>query len=258
MIFFAGISAASNDPALLTASSNAGLSPFSIALQHAGWSHGPDLINAFILTATASAVNSAIYVASRTLYSLAICGRAPKFLAKTGWKGVPVNAAIASNAVGLLALLNISNGAGKVFSYLISISGAATFVAWACIGITHLRFRRAWYLQGHTPDELPFRAILFPWGPYFTSALNIFLLLIQGYGTLLTPFKPVDFVFSYIVIVLFLAILLFWKFYKRTKLVNLAEVDLHYGRRLPAVGQDETEPAFFTKAARWAGRRLRS
>jgi yeast amino acid transporter len=71
--------------------------------------------------------------------------------------------------------------------------------------------------------------------------LNFFLLLIQGYETFITPWKPVDFVFDYIIIVLFLIILVGWKLWHRTKLVNLAEVDLDYGRRTYLAGPDETE-----------------
>lgn len=260
MIFFAGISAASNDAGLLTPSSNTGMSPFSIALQHAGWSHGPDLINAFIFTVTFSANNSSIYIASRTLYSLADLGRAPKFLLWTPFRGVPVWAAVASNLVGLLALINIASGAEKVFSYIISLSGAATFIDWACIGIIHIRFRTAWRLQGNTEEDLPFRALCYPWGACFITFLNTFLLVIQGYETFITPWKPVDFVFSYIVIVLFLLLLLFWKLYHKTKLVNLADVDLSYGRRTYLGGDEESEGklSLFMRAARSVGNRFRS
>ena len=259
MAFFASISVASDDPELLSASSNTGLSPYSIALKHAGWSAGPDLINVFIFTATFSATNSSIYIASRTLYSLADLRRAPKFLKKTGFKGVPVYAAAISNAVGLLALINVASGAGAVFTYIVSLSGAATFVAWACIGITHLRFRRAWRLQGHTVDELPFRAFLYPWGAYFVAGLNLFLLIIQGYGTLLTPWKPVEFVFAYVIIVLFVLILVGWKLYHKTRLVNLAEVDLHYGQRIHLAPVDEPEdgPSMLARAARSVGNRFK-
>ncbi len=260
MIFFAGISAASNDPSILSPTSNAGLSPFAIALKNAGWSHGPDLINVFIFTATFSAINSSIYIASRTLYSLADLGRAPKFLLWTPFRGVPVWAAIVSNLVGLLALINVAAGAGKVFNYLISLSGAATFIAWACIGITHLRFRKAWHLQGNSVDDLPFRAMWYPYGAYFVTFLNLFLLLIQGYENFITPWKPVDFVFSYIVIALFTILLVGWKLWHRTKLVNLAEVDLNYGRRTYLGGQDESEEeaSVFSRAFRSVGNRFHS
>jgi yeast amino acid transporter len=260
MIFFAGISAASDDNSLLSPTSNAGMSPFAIALKNAGWSHGPDLINVFIFTATFSAINSSIYISSRTLYALADLGRAPKFLLWTPFRGVPVWSAVVSNLVGLLALINIASGAGKVFSYIISLSGAATFIAWACIGITHLRFRRAWHLQGNTAADLPFKSLWYPYGAYFVTFLNLFLLLIQGYENFITPWKPVDFVFSYIVIVLFVVLLVGWKLWHRTKLVNLAEVDLSYGRRTYLGGADEREEeaSVFTRVARSVGNRFRS
>ena len=260
MVFFAGIIVPSNSSEILNATSNTGMSPFSIALQNAGWSHGPDLINVFIFTASFSAINSSIYIASRALYSLADLGRAPKFLLKTTSRGVPVYAAIVSNLVGLLALINVASGAGNVFTYIISVSGAATFIAWGCIGITHLRFRRAWRLQGHTSDELPFRALWYPWGAYFISGLNIFLLIIQGYGTLLSPWKPVSFVFSYVIVVLFVILLVFWKFYKKTKLVNLMEVDLQHGRRdfLDSEEGSETGQSIFSRASQFVANRFSS
>lgn len=231
MIFFAGIIVPSNDPNFLTAGTKSGLSPWTIALQNAGWKHASDLINMFLLTASFSAINSAIYISSRVLYSLADFGRAPAFFKKTTSKNVPVYAAFVSNLMGLIALINVASGAGTAFTYILDIAGAAAFVAWACIGITHLRFRRAWRLQGHAPEELPFRAFLYPWGAYFISVINIFLLLIQGYATFLTPWQPVAFVFSYIIVVLFVLLFVFWKFWKKTEFVNLAEVDLQRGRR---------------------------
>lgn len=231
MIFFAGIIVPSNDPNFLSAGTDSGMSPWSIALQTAGWKSAPDLINVFLLTASFSAINSAIYISSRVLYSMAEAGRAPAFLKRTTSKNVPIYAALVSNLMGLIALINVASGAGTAFTYILDIAGAAAFIAWACIGITHLRFRRAWRLQGHTVDELPFRAFLFPYGAYFISGINVFLLLIQGYATLLTPWQPVSFVFSYIIVVLFVVLFVGWKVAKKTRFVDLAEVDLQYGRR---------------------------
>ncbi|KAJ5160722.1 amino acid permease [Penicillium canariense] len=231
MVFFSGIIVPSNDPGFLTAGSGTGSSPFSIALQKAGWQGAPNLINVFILTASFSAINSAIYISSRVLYSLATLGRAPAFLKKTTSRGVPIYAAILSNLMGLVAIMNVASGAGTAFGYILDIAGAAALIAWGCIGVTHLRFRHAWKLQGRSAEELPFRAFLFPYGAYFVSGFNTFLVLIQGYGTLLTPWQPVGFVFSYIILVLFILAYAFWKVIKRTRLVSLSEVDLNYGQR---------------------------
>jgi amino acid transporter len=251
LIFFAGISVASNDASILNATSRTGMSPFSVALKNAGWAHGPDLINAFMLTSSFSAINSSVYVSTRSLYSLADMGRAPAFLKKTVFGGVPIYAALVSNAVGLLALINVASGAGKVFGYIIDIAGSACFIAYAWIGIIHIRFRKAWRLQGHTVEELPFRAMWYPYGAYGLVVFNTFLLFINGYGSVINPFHPVDFVFSYIIVVLFALLWVFWKFYHKTHVVNLAEVDLQYGQRSYLGDEDEEEePSRIKKAFR--------
>ncbi|KAH8695305.1 amino acid permease [Talaromyces proteolyticus] len=231
LVFFASIIVPSNDPGFVTATSKSASSPYSLALQHAGWEAAPNLINTFIFTAVFSSINSSNYIASRTLLSLAQLGRAPRIFAKTTSRGVPIYAVIVTNTLGLIALINTGAGAGPVFTYLVTISGSATFIAWAFIGITHLRFRRAWKLQGRLPEDLPFRAWLYPWGTLFVVALNLFLVFIQGYSTLLTPWQPVAFVFNYIILVLFFGLWMFWKFWKKCKFVDLRKVDLNKDRR---------------------------
>ncbi|KAK6956942.1 hypothetical protein Daesc_002224 [Daldinia eschscholtzii] len=231
LVFFAGIIVPYNDSSLLTATSKSAQSPWTIALVNAGWAGGGNLVNVVMITAQLSSVNSAIYVASRSLVALAVNGRAPAFFARTTRNGVPANAIIFSNVLGLLALLNIAATPGKVFSYLISISGAATFIAWAFIGVTHLRLRRAWVVQGHSLDELPYRAFLYPYGAWFVVLLNLFLVFISGYEVFVGGFAAVDFVFSYIVIAIFTFLYFGWKLVKKTKVVQLAEADLVMGRR---------------------------
>ncbi|KAI1422480.1 amino acid permease/ SLC12A domain-containing protein [Xylaria sp. FL1777] len=231
LVFFAGIIVPYNSPDLLTGTSKSALSPWTIALVNAGWGGAGNLLNVVMITAQFSSVNSAIYVASRSLVALASQGRAPRFFAKTSKNGIPVRAIVFSNTLGLIALLNIASSPGKVFGYLVSISGAATFVAWAFIGITHLRMRKAWVLQGYSIDELPYKALFHPYGTWFVVLLNIFLVFISGYSVFIGGFAAVDFVFDYIVLVIFTLLYLFWKFFKGTKLVSLAEVDLVTGRR---------------------------
>jgi amino acid transporter len=231
LVFFAGIIVPYNSPDLLTGTSKSALSPWTIALVNAGWGGAGNLLNVVMITAQFSSVNSAIYVASRSLVALAHQGRAPRFFAKTTKNGIPVRAIVFSNTLGLLALLNIASSPGKVFGYLVSISGAATFVAWAFIGVTHLRIRKAWVLQGYSVDELPYRAILYPYGTWFVVLLNLFLVFISGYSVFIGGFAAVDFVFDYIVLVIFTLLYLFWKLFKGTKIVSLREVDLVTGRR---------------------------
>ena len=49
------------------------------------------------------------------------------------------------------------------------------------------------------------------------------------------------FVFSYIIVVLFVGLLVFWKVFKKTKWVNLAEVDLQSDRKETLGGQYDVE-----------------
>jgi yeast amino acid transporter len=176
-------------------------------------------------------MNSALYVASRSLVSLAKSGRAPKFFAKTTKNGTPANALIFSNLLGLFSILNYTAGPGKVFSYLTSLSGSATYIAWAVIGVTHVRFRRGWIAQGHRVEDLPFRALWYPYGTMFVIFINTFLVFISGYGVFVGGFDAVGFVINYIVIVVFVVLFCGWKILKRTKLVPLSEMDLTTGRR---------------------------
>lgn len=95
-------------------------SPHHIAMQ----------VNVVMITAQLSSMNSALYVASRSLVNLASTGRAPRFFAKTTKSGTPVYALVFSNALGLIAMLNYRVGTGKIFTYVVNIAGSATYIAW--------------------------------------------------------------------------------------------------------------------------------
>lgn len=183
------------------------------------------------ITAQLSSMNSALYVASRSLVSLAKEGRAPRFFAKTTTNGTPVNALVFSNLLGLISMLNYKAGPGKVFSYLITISGSATYIAWAVIGITHLRFRKGWAIQGHRVQDLPFKALWYPYGTLFVVIINTFLVFIAGYSVFINGFHAVDFVINYLVIAVFVVLFCGWKIVKKTKMVPLVQMDLKTGRR---------------------------
>ncbi|EFW98586.1 agp3-like amino acid permease [Grosmannia clavigera kw1407] len=138
LVFFAGLLVPSDSPELLTASSKSGKSPWTIAFERAGAPQLGHVVNVVMLTAQFSSMNSALYVASRSLAALAAAGRAPRFFARTNRSGTPVYALVFSNAVGLVAILNYRTGPALIFSYLTSISGSATYIAWAFIGIVPL------------------------------------------------------------------------------------------------------------------------
>ena len=110
---FFGLTCPANAEGLIKAGSRALKSPMTIAIQNAGWESGVHLINAFIFVTCLSAVNSSIYIGSRTLLFMAQDGKAPRFLGWTDRRGVPIPAIVFTNACGALSMMNVSTGAGQ-------------------------------------------------------------------------------------------------------------------------------------------------
>ncbi|KAI0023464.1 amino acid permease-like protein [Xylariomycetidae sp. FL0641] len=228
--FFFGLTCPSNAKELVDGSSDALQSPMTVAIQNAGWVGGVNLINAFILVTCISAINSSIYIASRTLLFMAQDGKAPRFLGWTNRRGVPMLAITFANATGALSMLNVSTGAAKAYSYIVSLSGVSTFLVWGSISFTHIRFRQAWALQGYDTKDLPFVSMWYPYNAYFGLCANAFLALIQGW-TNFAPFDAGGFVDAYILLPVFGIIYLCYKFWFKTRYWRLDEIDLVAGRR---------------------------
>lgn len=250
-IFF-GLTCSASADGLVHGSSRALQSPMTIAIQTAGWNSGVHLINAFILITCLSAVNSSIYIGSRTVLYMAQSGKAPKFLGFTDKRGVPAFAILLTNAFGAISQMNNSTGASEAYEYIVNLSGVSTFLVWGSISFVHIRFRRAWAKQGHTSSELPFKSILYPWNAYFGLAANVFLALVQGWTTL-SPFKAGKFVDSYILLALFPVIFVVYKLFKRTRFLRAYEVDLDSGRRadLDQSKKSHSRLAKFSKSPTW-------
>lgn len=127
-VFFLTLTVPSDDPNLLRATSRTAQSPFVIAFARAGSVAGAHAVNAVIVVTILSAVNSSLYVGSRTLVGLASQGQAPGLFARTNGRGVPVIAVVTTNLTGFLSLLNLSSGAGRFYSWIVSMTGVATFI----------------------------------------------------------------------------------------------------------------------------------
>lgn len=228
---FYGATVPFDDPNL-SASTKVLKSPIAIAISRAGWAGGAHLVNAFILITCISAINGSLYIGSRTLTHLAHEGLAPKILAWTDRRGVPIPAITVFNALGLISLMNVSVGAANAYSYIVNLSGVGVFIVWGVISYTHLRIRKAWVAQGRSIEELPYKALFYPWTPVLSLAANIFLALIQGWSYFV-PFDAGNFVDAYILlpvgILLYIGICVFKSNHFRT--VDLRSIDLDEGRR---------------------------
>lgn len=126
---------------------------------------------------------SCIYGGSRPLVALAEMGYGPKFLTYVDKSGRPLWAVAAIVAWGPIAYLNLIPDAGtQVFNWLIALSGLSTLFTWLAICVTHIRFRSAWKVQGHSVDELPYRAFGGVFGSYFSAVLIVLVLIAQFYA----------------------------------------------------------------------------
>ncbi|OQU97069.1 hypothetical protein CLAIMM_03070 [Cladophialophora immunda] len=225
MPFFQGLICPSDSPDLLNADSVVASSPFTIGFTKAGWKTSGHFVNALITVAFVSAANGVVYVQSRTVYSLALTGRAPKIFARTTSRGVPWVAILTSNLWGFLCLMNRKLSAGQVFAYMTSVGGTAAYIAWAAIIFTHLQIRAAAKKQNIDVSTFPYKAFGSIWIYRLNFAFNIFLLFIQGYTVFKHPFNWRSFIACYITIPTFFILFFGFKLYYKTHWVRLHEVD---------------------------------
>lgn len=173
---------ASSDVLLGSSGANTKASPFVLAITMAGVKGLPSVFNAVITLAVISVANSATYASTRTLQAMAAGGMAPKALAYVDNKGRPIPTIILQLVFGLLAFINEADETGGIiFDWLLSLSGIANFFVYGSICLAHIRFRKAWAAQGHTLDEIPYRASFGVIGSYVCVGLNFLCLAAQFY-----------------------------------------------------------------------------
>lgn len=172
-------------PNLLSYSSGAGSSPWAIAAREAGIRGLDSVINAVIVTSAWSAGNAYLYLASRTLYSIALIGTAPKIFTKCNEQGLPYYALAASAVFSLLAYLNVGSQSGKVFNWFANLINTGAYQSWICIGIIYLRFRAACDAQNLDASQLPFRSRFQPYLTYFNLFILTLLMLLSGFSVFL-------------------------------------------------------------------------
>jgi len=125
--------------------------------------HAKFMVDAVVLIAVASCMNSSIYIASRMLFSLGRRGDAPRPLKRTSLAGVPRAAVIASSVLGAGVTLFSYFAPAGLFDFLLASSGAIALLVYLVIAISQLRMRRRLQRQN---IELAFHMWLFPWLTY--------------------------------------------------------------------------------------------
>lgn len=169
-----------NDPRLIGSSdSDAKASPFVIAIHNAGIKVLDSVMNVVIMIAVISVGNSAVYGSSRTLAALAEQGQAPKIFAYIDKTGRPLVAIIFASALGFLAFLAATDKEEEAFLWMQALSGLSSIFTWGSICLAHIRFRRAWRLQGKELSQLAFRSQAGVLGSWLGFIFNVLVLIAQ-------------------------------------------------------------------------------
>jgi len=220
-----------NDPTLVdvltSGESSAAASPYVIAMGNLGINGLPHLVNALLITSIFSAGNTYTYCATRSLYSLAIEGRAPKFLRKCTRNGVPIYCFLIVMIFPFLSFLQLSDSSAKVLSWLINIVTAGGLINFITMCITYLCFYRACKAQGLDRKTLPYTGYFQPYGTIIALCFQVAILGAYGYSTFLPGKFTIEGLFTYYTMVFIAPITFgFWKLYKKTRWLRPHEVDL--------------------------------
>jgi GABA permease len=131
-----------------------------------------------ILTAVASCLNSALYTASRMLFSLAQRHDAPAAVGRLARNGAPWVAVLASMVVGFLAVIGNYLLPEKIFGYLLATSGAVALFVYLAIAISQLVLGRRMRADG---ERAPVRMWLFPYLTVFIIVAIVAILVLMAF-----------------------------------------------------------------------------
>ncbi|OIK12817.1 GABA permease (4-amino butyrate transport carrier) [Bacillus sp. MUM 116] len=116
-------------------------SPFVQVLSISGLPGAAHIMNFVLLTAVLSAANSGIYATSRTLFSMAQSGVAPKSLLKISKTGIPIAGILITGAFILAGVFLAYITPDQVISYLMTIPGFTVMLLWISICAAQLKLR---------------------------------------------------------------------------------------------------------------------
>ncbi|MDG4666986.1 amino acid permease [Mycobacterium sp. 236(2023)] len=136
------------------------------------------IMDLVILTAVASCLNSALYTASRMLFSLAERRDAPQAVKKLTRNGVPWVAVLASMIVGFLAVIGNYLLPEKIFGYLLATSGAVALFVYLAIAASQFVLGRSMRAAGEKPAV---RMWLFPYLTVAVIGLIVLVLVLMAF-----------------------------------------------------------------------------
>ncbi|WP_029118176.1 amino acid permease [Mycobacterium sp. URHB0044] len=152
----------------------AGASPFVAAFTEMGIPYADHIMNAVVLTAVLSCLNSGMYTASRMLFVLAARREAPAQLVAVTRRGVPAAAILASSVIGFLCVIAAAVSPDTIFAFLLNSSGAIILFVYLLIAISQI------VLRYRASSELRVKMWLFPVLSIITAVAILAILVQMG------------------------------------------------------------------------------
>lgn len=171
-----------------------GNSPFAAVLAAMRVPGGATIMNAIVLVAVLSCLNSGLYVTSRVLFALAARRDAPLWLVAVDRRQVPVRAILVGSLFSYLALAASILSPEKVFAFLVAASGAIMIFIYLMISAAQLRLRAQLDRKPREPHVV--RMWFHPWGTVLAMVAMVGVLVAMA----LTPGLAREFVASLIVV----------------------------------------------------------
>jgi amino acid transporter len=235
LIFFVGsalcvgIVVAYNDPTLTQVveggESSAAASPYVIAMNNMGIEVLPHIVNALMLTSIFSAGNTYVYCSTRSLYGLALEGRAPAILRTTLKSGVPIYCFFIVMLFPFLALLQVSSSSAEVLEWLVALFTAGGIINYLVMSTTFLFYYRACKAQGFDRNKLAYTGWFQPYGAWFALIFQFAVVMVYN-NEAFRPWSVEAFFKGYTMQIVAPILYFGWKLIKKTKIKKAHEVDL--------------------------------
>jgi amino acid transporter len=176
----------------------AAASPYVIAMNRLRIGVLPHIVNAMVLASAFSAGNSYVYCASRSLFGLALEGKAPKILTHCTKSGVPISCVAVVLLISLLSFLQVSNNAAVVLNWFVSLVTASQLINFSVMSFTFICWKNACDVQGLDRNSLPYTSFWQPFSAYY-SLVGTFIMTFVGGYTVFLPGRLTAFIISIII-----------------------------------------------------------
>jgi len=219
-----------NDPTLVAVSTggsdgSAAASPYVMAMNNLYITGLPSVVNALMLTSIFSAGNTYTYCATRSLYGLALEGRAPRFLRYTWSNGVPIYCFLVVMIFPCLSFLQCGSGSAEVIGWFVDLITGGGIINFLVMSTTYVFFHRACKAQGFDRNKLPYKGWFQPYGAYLAICVQLFVCLGYNYAVF-KDFTAEGFFRGYTMQVIMPLFFIGWKLIKKTRFVRPHEADL--------------------------------